>query len=156
MEETKHEKIIFRFYSELFEKEIEESLWAFELDKENRLYQLDSIPIYVPLIASNDIVFADYDTATDELVYNKTISYSGHSTIQVILADETIDLEEIRDTFFKHRCVSEKVNDTFFVMDVPDDVNYEKIKAELDRLEADEIIEYAEPSLSEQHRQQTS
>jgi hypothetical protein len=156
MEETKHEKIIFRFYSELFDKEIEESLWAFELDKENRLYQLDSIPIYVPLIASNDIVFADLDATTNELIYNKTISYSGHSTIQVILADESRDLEEIRETFSKLRCISEKVNDTFFVLDVPDDVNYEIIKAELDELEADEIIEYAEPSLSEQHRQQTS
>lgn len=156
MEETKHEKIIFRFYSDLFEKEIEETLWAFELDKENRLYQLDSIPIYVPLIASNDIVFADLDAATNELVYNKTISYSGHSTIQVILVDESKDLEEIRNAFSNLRCVSEKVNETFFVMDVPDDVNYETIKEELDKLEADDVIEYAEPSLSEHHRQQTS
>lgn len=156
MEETKHEKIIFRFYSELFEQEIEETLWAFELDKENRLYQLDSIPIYVPLIASNDIVFADFDTAKNELIYNKTINYSGHSTIQVILADETKDMEEIREIFSHLSCVSEKVNDSFFVMDIPENVNYETIKTELDKLEAAEIIEYAEPSLSEQHRQQTS
>lgn len=156
MEETKHEKIIFRFYSELFEQDIEESLWAFELDKENRLYQIDSIPLYVPLIASNDIVFADYNTNSKELVYKKTVSHSGHSTIQVVLADETKPLKEIREIFSNLRCVSEEVNDTFFVMDIPDDVDYKIVKAELDRLEGEEIIEYAEPSLSDQHRQQTS
>jgi len=156
MEDIKHAQIIFRFYSELFEKEMEETLWAFELDKENRLYQIDSIPFYVSLIASNDIVFADYDAATKQLVYNKTISHSGHSTIQVILADESKEIEDLRKIFANFKCVSEKVNDTFFVMDIPDDVDYAPIKAKLDILEAEEVIEYAEPSLSDIHREQTS
>lgn len=156
MEETKHEKIIFRFYSELFEQDMEEGLWAFELDKENRLYQIDSIPLYVPLVASNDIIFADYDAAKQELVYNKTINYSGHSTIQIVLADEAKELDAIREIFSNLKCISEKVNDTFFVMDIPEDVDYKIVKEELDKLEAEEIIEYAEPSLSEQHRHQTS
>jgi hypothetical protein len=156
MEEPKHEKILFKFYSELFEQDMEEVLWAFELDKENRLYQIDSIPCYVSLVASNDIVFADYDAAANQFVYNKTINYSGHSTIQVVLIDEEKSLDEIRDTFTNLKCISEKVTDTYFVMDVPDDVNYHQVKEELDKLEADEIIEYAEPSLSDIHREQTS
>lgn len=156
MEETKHAQIVFRFYSELFEQDMEETLWAFELDKENRLYQIDSIPSYVSLIASNDIVFADYDAAAKQFVYNKTINHSGHSTIQVVLVDDAITIDEIRAMFTKLRCVSEKVTDTYFVMDVPDDADYHIIKAELDKLEAEETIEYAEPSLSDIHREQTS
>lgn len=156
MEETQHVKIVFRFYSELFEQDMEEALWAFELDKENRLYQIDSIPLYIPLIASNDIVFADHDSTYETLIYNKTIHYSGHSTIQVVLADETKSIDEIREIFSNMRCVSEKVNDTFFALDVPEDVDYQMVKAELDKLEEADTVEYAEPSLSEQHRQQTS
>ncbi len=140
----------------MFEQEMEETLWAFELDKENRLYQIDSIPCYVSLVASNDIVFADYDTAIQQFVYNKTINHSGHSTIQVVLANEATPIDAIRDIFRKFRCVSEKVTDTYFVMDVPDDANYQAIKMELDRLEAEEVLEYAEPSLSDIHRDQTS
>jgi hypothetical protein len=150
-----HIQILFRGYNDMFEQDIEESLWAFVLDRENRLYQIDSIPFYTSLIASNDIVFADIEPETKQLVYQKTVSYSGHSTIQVVLNDETIDMDEIRDTFSKMQCVSEKVNDYFFVMDIPDEVDYKEVKTKLEELEADEKIEYAEPSLSDVHRKQT-
>jgi hypothetical protein len=155
-ETTEHAQIIVKSYSDMFEQEIEETLWAFVLDKENRLYQIDSIPFYTSLISSNDIVFADIDPATKQLVYQKTVSYSGHSTIQVVLNDETIAMDTIRDIFSKMHCVSEQVNEDFFVLDVPEDVDYTQVKAELDRLEAEEKIEYAEPSLSDVHRKQTS
>ena len=155
-EETiEHVQIIFKSYSDLFEQEVEETLWAFVLDNENRLYQIDSIPFYTSLIASNDIVFADIDPTTKQLVYQKTVSYSGHSTIQVVLNDESMEMDTIRDVFSKMRCVSEQVNEDFFVLDIPEDVDYKQIKTELDRLEAEEKIEYAEPSLSDVHRKQT-
>ncbi|NDK54869.1 DUF4265 domain-containing protein [Pontibacter fetidus] len=154
-ETTEHVQIIFKSFSDLLEQEIEEPLWAFVLDKENRLYQIDSIPFYTSLIASNDIVFADIDPETKQLVYQKTVSYSGHSTIQVVMSDETIAMDDIRDIFSKMRCVSEVVNDDFFVMDIPDDVDYKQVKTELDKLEGEEKIEYAEPSLSDVHRKQT-
>ncbi|MBC5774588.1 DUF4265 domain-containing protein [Pontibacter sp. KCTC 32443] len=154
-ETTEHVQIIFKSYSDLFEQEIEEPLWAFVLDKENRLYQIDSIPFYTSLIASNDIVFADIDPATKQLVYQKTVSYGGHSTVQVVMNDESIVMDDIRDIFSNMRCVSEVVNDDFFVLDIPDDVDYKQVKTELDRLEAEEKIEYAEPSLSDVHRKQT-
>ena len=150
-----HIQILFRSYNDMFEQDIEEALWAFVLDKENRLYQIDSIPFYTSLISSNDIVFADIDPETKQLVYQKTVSYSGHSTIQVVLNDETIAMDDIREKFTKMRCVSEKVNDYFFVMDIPDDVDYKEVKAELEKLETAETIEYAEPSLSDVHRKQT-
>jgi uncharacterized protein DUF4265 len=154
-ETTEHVQIVFKSFSDLLEQEIEEPLWAFVLDKENRLYQIDSIPFYTSLIASNDIVFADIDPETKQLVYQKTVSYGGHSTIQVVMNDESIAMDDIRDIFSKMRCVSEVVNDEFFVMDIPDDVDYKQVKTELDRLEAEEKIEYAEPSLSDGHRKQT-
>ncbi|HEY4649925.1 MAG TPA: DUF4265 domain-containing protein [Pontibacter sp.] len=154
-ETTEHVQIIFRSYSDLFEQEVEETLWAFVLDKENRLYQIDSIPFYTSLLASNDIVFADIDPATKELVYQKTVSYGGHSTIQVVLNDENVAMDTIREVFSKMRCVSEVVNEDFFVLDIPEDIDYSQVKAELDRLEEEEVIEYAEPSLSDVHRKQT-
>jgi len=154
-ETTEHVQIIFKSYSDLVEQEIEEPLWAFVLDKENRLYQIDSIPFYTSLVASNDIVFADIDPETKQLVYQKTVNYSGHSTIQVVMNDESKTMEEVRDIFTKMRCVSEEVNEDFFVMDIPEEVDYKLVKAELDKLEAAEQIEYAEPSLSDIHRKQT-
>ncbi|WP_162428102.1 DUF4265 domain-containing protein [Pontibacter pudoricolor] len=154
-EKTEHAQIIVKSYSDMFEQEIEEPLWAFVLDKENRLYQIDSIPFYTSLISSNDIVFADIDPETKQLVYQKTVSYSGHSTIQVVLNDETIAMDTIREIFSQMRCVSEQVNDDFFVLDIPEDVDYRLVKAELDNLETAEKIEYAEPSLSDVHRKQT-
>jgi hypothetical protein len=154
-ETTEHVQIIFKSFSDLLEQEIEETLWAFVLDKENRLYQIDSIPFYTSLIASNDIVFADIDPETKQLVYQKTVNYSGHSTIQVVMSDDSIAMDDIRDIFNKMRCVSEVVNEDFFVMDIPEDVDYKQVKTELDRLEAEEKIEYAEPSLSDVHRKQT-
>ncbi|MBB6609587.1 DUF4265 domain-containing protein [Pontibacter sp. Tf4] len=154
-ETTEHVQIIVRSYSDMFERDIEEQLWAFVLDKENRLYQIDSIPFYTSLIASNDIVFADLDPKTKQLVYQKTVNYSGHSTVQVVLNDEAMAMDQIREIFSKMRCVSEVVNEDFFVLDIPEDVDYKQVKAELDRLEAEEEIEYAEPSLSDVHRKQT-
>ncbi len=154
-ETHEHVQVIVKSFSDLFEQEIEESLWAFVLDRENRLYQIDSIPFYTSLISSNDIVFADIDPETKQLVYQKTVSYSGHSTIQVVMQDDSMPTEKVQEIFSQMRCVSEKVNDEFFVLDVPDDVNYKEVKTELEKLEAEGQIEYAEPSLSDTHRKQT-
>ena len=51
-------KILFRFYSDVLEEETVETMWATIVDKENGLYKIDNIPFYVPLLASDDIVFA--------------------------------------------------------------------------------------------------
>ena len=155
-EQEKTHKIIFRFDSALFGKEMSETLWALEVDATENLYKIDSIPYYVPLIATEDIVRAIYNKMEEGLLYQETVTPSGNSTIQVIRQNEETPLLDLRKEFALLGCVSVEVNEDFFVLEVPAEVNYAVVKDKLDALEQEGEIEYAEPSLSEMHREQTS
>jgi hypothetical protein len=87
------------------------------------------------------------------LTYRKTIEYSGNSTVQIVLMDKTKNINQIRDLFKELGCVSEKINDGYFSMEIPSTVDYKNIKNKLDELETQEIIGYAEPCLADGHRQ---
>lgn len=145
-------KILFRFHNDIFDKEMVETMWATIVDKDKGLYKLDNIPFYAPLVASDDIVFAEFDELEQMLTYRKTENYSGNSTVQVVLIDKSQDINSIRDTFEKLGCVSEKVNEGYFSMEIPVAVDYKPVKLKLDEMEAKEIIGYAEPCLSDSHR----
>ncbi|MGV3611470.1 MAG: DUF4265 domain-containing protein [Fluviicola sp.] len=146
-------KILFRFHSDIFDEEMVETMWAEIVDLEKGFYKLDTIPFYAPLVASEDIVFAEFDEQEEMLTYRKTIEYSGNSTIQVVLMDESADINNIREIFQKLDCITEKVNDSYFSMEVPFSVDYKEIKEKLDELETKEIIGYAEPCLADGHRE---
>ncbi|MEA4917295.1 DUF4265 domain-containing protein [Proteiniphilum sp.] len=152
MQDDNYVKILFQFYSDIFEEEMVETMWATILDNDKGLYRLDNIPFYAPLVASEDIVFAEFDEQQQMLTYRKTVEYSGNSTIQIVLMDKTKDINSIRKMFEELGCVSEKVNDGYFSMEVPALVDYKFIKQKLDELEKKEIIGYAEPCLSDQHK----
>jgi hypothetical protein len=145
-------KILFRFYSNIFDKEIVETMWAIIVDKNNGLYKLDGIPFYVPLIASEDTIFAEFDEQEQMLTYRKTVEYSGNSTIQVVLIDKAYDINSIRDLFKDLGCTSEKLNDGYFSMEVLSTIDYRKIKQKLIELETNETIAYAEPCLADGHK----
>ncbi|MES2063012.1 MAG: DUF4265 domain-containing protein [Bacteroidota bacterium] len=145
-------KILFRFYSDVLEEETAETMWAIIVDQEKGLYKLDSIPFYAPLIASNDIFFAEYDEKETMLTYRKTIEYSGNSTIWVVVMDNSVEVNEIRKNFENIGCVSEKMNDAYFTMEIPAIIDYKIIKKELEELEQKEIIGYSEPCLSNLHQ----
>jgi len=155
-EQENPHKIIFRFNSNLFGKEMSETLWALEVDAGKGLYKIDSIPYYVPLIATEDVVRAAYNQMEEGLLYQETVTPSGNSTIQVIRQNESTPLLDLRKQFAQAGCVSVEVNEDFFVLEVPANVNYAVVKDILDELEQQEEIEYAEPSLSDIHREQTS
>ncbi len=146
-------KILFRFHSDVLDQEIVETMWATIVDKNKGLYKLDNIPFYAPLVASDDIVFAEFDDQEKMLTYRKTVEYSGNSIIQIVLMNKLKDINQIRDIFKELGCVSEKVNEGYFSMEVPSTVLYKKIKKKLDELETQEIIGYAESCLAEGHRQ---
>ena len=146
-------KILFRFHSDVLNEETVETMWATIIDKEKGLYKLDSIPFYAPLVASNDIVFAEFDNHEQMLTYRKTVEYSGNSTVQIVLIDKTKDINSIRDLFKDLGCSSEKVNEGYFSMEIPSTVDYKNIKKKLDELEMQETIGYAEPCLADGHRQ---
>jgi len=146
-------KILFRFHSDVLDEETVETMWATIVDKDKGLYKLDSIPCYAPLVASDDIVFAEFDKQEEMLTYRKTVEYSGNSTVQIVLMDKSKDINQIRDHFKELGCVSEKVDEGYFSMEIPSTVDYKNIKKKLDELEMLETIGYGEPCLAVGHRQ---
>ena len=147
-------KILFRFHSDIFEEERVETMWAIPVNTVKGLYQLDNIPFYAPLIASDDIVFAEHDENEGMLTYRKTVEYSGNSTVWVVRIDKSTNVNDIRNNFEKLGCISEKVNDEYFAMEIPATINYRLIKEKLNELEKTEFIEYSEPCLSNIHANQ--
>lgn len=127
-------------------------MWAIIVDEDNGLYKLDNIPYYAPLVASDDIVFAEYDEQEEMLIYRRTEVCSGNSTIQVVLMDKTQDPDSIRVIFDRLGCISERVNEEYFSMQIPMTVNYRPVKQKLDEMESKEIIGYAESCLSDDHK----
>ena len=147
-------KILFRYHSSVLDEWTVETMWADVVDADKGLYKLDSIPFYGPLVASDDIIFAEYDEDEERLTYRETIENSGNSIITVVIMDKTIDINNIRDIFKGMGCLSERVNDAYFSMEVLVDKNYNPIKQKLTDLEEQGIIGYAEPCLSDNHREQ--
>lgn len=145
-------KILFQFHSDIFDEEMVETMWAKTVDKNKGLYKLENIPFYAPLVASDDIVFAEFDEQQQMLTYRRTAEFSGNSTVQVVLIDKSKDINSIRKIFEELGCVSEKVNDGYFSMEIPELINYKFIKEKLDDLEQNDIIGFAEPCLADQHR----
>ena len=144
-------KILFRFYSDILDKETSETMWAEVVDLNKGYYKIDNIPFYAPLIASGDIVFAEHDEDELMLTYRKTIEYSGNSTIHVIIMDDNHEINAIRKIFEDLNCPSERYSNKYFALEIPFDVNYLPMKSKLDEMEKTEIISYAETSLSEIH-----
>ena len=149
---SKQVKILFNFHSDIFDEQMVETVWADKVDNEKGLYKIDNIPFYIPLIASEDIVFAEFDETEQMLTYRKTIEYSGRTVIQVVIMDKTTETNIVRDIFYKLGCESEKANEGYFSMEIPANLDYKPIKKELDRMENAEIIGYAEPTISDKHR----
>ena len=147
-------KILFRYYSSVLDQWTVETMWAKIEDIEKGLYKLDSIPYYGPLVASDDIVFAEYDNDEGVLTYKNTVENSGNSIITVVIMDDSTDISTIRDVFKELGCISERANDVFFAMEVLANTNYLPIKQKLTELENKGVIGYAEPCLYSIHREQ--
>lgn len=145
-------KILFCFHSDILDGEMFETMWATVVDKEKGFYKMDSIPFYAPLIASDDIVFAEFDDQRHLLTYRKTIKHSGNLIVRILLLDKTKDIQSIRDLFSELGCSSEKANDGYCSMEIPASVDYQKIKQKLDELEENGTIEYEEACLADGYR----
>ncbi len=147
-------KILFRYFSTVLDEWTVETMWADVVDAEKGHYKLDNIPFYGPLVASDDIIFAEYDDDEEMLTYRETIKYSGNSIVNVVMMDKTIEVNEIRDLFKKEACLSEKINDGYFSMEILAANNFLPIKKMLEKLQTEGVIGYAEPCLSDIHREQ--
>lgn len=145
-------KILFRFYSEVLEEETVETMWAVTIDQKKGLYKLDNIPFYVPLISSDDVVYAEYDENESMLTYRSTIEYSGNSTIRIVAMDKDFDMDKLIKDFNLLGCISEKLSERYLAMEVPKGIDYKGIKQRLRELEETEVIGYEESCLSDEHR----
>ncbi len=152
MTQGENVKILFRYFSSVLDEWTVETMWAEVIDANKGLYKIDNIPFYGPLVASDDIVFAEYDSEEEMLTYRKTIENSGNSIINVVMMDKSIDINTIRDIFNNLGCSSEKINDGYFSMEILADKEYGPIKQKLNELEEKGIIGFAEPCLSNLHR----
>ncbi len=112
-------KILFRFYSDVLEKETSETMWAEVVDEKQGFYKIDNIPFYVPLLACDDIVHAEFDEDEGFLTHRETLQRSGNSTVWVVRMDKNYDLQELRRVFGQLRCETEGYNEGFFAMDIP-------------------------------------
>lgn len=156
MKEQEYVKVLFKYHSDILDEITVETLWASPVDSSAGIYQLDSIPFYGPLIATRDEFIAKYDEAEKMLVYQETVKHSGNSIVLVLIHDETLDIDKLRQEFKDLTCLSEKFNSTYFSMEIPNNVDYSKIKDKLETLEKKEGIDYAEPCLSDKHRKDIS
>ena len=151
MAET-HTKVLFRYYSDLLEETVVETMWAEIIDLEKGYFKLDNIPFFGPLIATDDIFFAEYDKKEERLVYRKTIESFGNSILQVVILEKGFDKEIIREKLKLINCLSESLNETLFAVEILKDTDYSIVKNLLSEYESALIIEFAEPCLSEKHR----
>ncbi|WP_121811574.1 DUF4265 domain-containing protein [Mucilaginibacter kameinonensis] len=152
MSDDKYVKVLFRVYSDILEEITVETMWTKVIDEVQGLYELNNIPFYLPIIASGDIIFAEFDEDEKMLTYRETREYSGNSTIHVILMDDTAGLKNIGKTFEELGCNWEGMGNKYFAIDVPVSVNYVLVKARLEELKQQDIIGYAESCLSEEHQ----
>ncbi|ABQ05857.1 DUF4265 domain-containing protein [Flavobacterium johnsoniae] len=151
MQET-HKKILFKYYSDYLEETVSETMWAEIVDLEKGLFKLDNIPFFGPLIATDDLFYAEFDEDEKRLVYKETIENSGNSIVQVIILEKGFDKEIIREKLKVINCLSEGLNDSFISVEVVRDVDYSIVRSILNEYEANDTIQYAEPCLSDKHR----
>ncbi len=151
MSET-HKKILFKYYSDYLDEVVSETMWAEIIDLEKGLFKLDNIPFFGPLIATDDIFYAEYDETEERFMHRKTIQNSGNSIVQIAILEKGFEAAIIREKLKAINCLSEELNETFFAVEIVKDVDYTLVRTILNEYESQEIIEYAEPCLSEKHR----
>lgn len=117
-----------------------ETLWAKHLGR--NLYELDSIPFFVKGLALGDVV--SVERASGELLFKEIVRSGGHSTIRIIflnhsVKDETCKrLEDIGCSWEGSHLPS------LIAVDVPPSLQYDYVKAILERGEQTQEWEYEE------------
>jgi len=152
MTDSNSVKILFNFFSDIFDDYTTETLLAEVVDAEYDYYKLISTPFYAPRIALSDVVWATYNEAEGMLVYRKTVQHSGNSTIHAIVLNEACNLAAIMADFERTGCIADKLNDKYFLITVPAIVDYIPVKHKLDGFEKGKVLDYAESCLSEKHQ----
>ncbi|MBH2023681.1 MAG: DUF4265 domain-containing protein [Flavobacteriales bacterium] len=151
MQSYNSEKILVRYFSDVLDEIVVETLWTEIIDAEKGLYKIDNIPFYGPEFSSDDIVFAEFDVDEGRITFRNVVEYSGNSTIQIIILDKDQNVQKLRNEFKELGCETEGTGSNYFVMEVLYEQKYSPIFKKLTELETAEKISFAEPNISQKH-----
>lgn len=146
-----YQQILVRYFSEALERESVENFWAIVIDAEEGLYQVDNIPYYGPEFSCEDIIYAEYSETEQCLTYSHVVTPSGNSTVQVMVAVNEYNCEDLYNEILLAGTEIEVVEDYYFVVNVLRKTDYKKVYAILAALEEEQVINFAEPVLSPKH-----
>lgn len=152
MPDSSSVKILFNFFSDVLDDYTTETLLAEVVNEEYGYYKLKSLAFYAANVASGDVVWAQYKQTEGMLVYRKTVSHSGNSTIHAVILNDAKDPGAIIAIFETAGCLTQKLNAKYFAISVPSSIDYAPVKNLLDELRREKILNYAESSLSDKHQ----
>lgn len=147
-------KILTRYFSNVTDENVVETVWADMIDEEKWLYKIDNIPFLWAEFSIWDIVFAEYDETEEFITFRKIIEHSWNSTMQVIVLKIDFDENYIIEKLEEFWCLVEKYHENYFVFSVPKEKNYKKIFDFMSDLQEKEIIGFQEHILSKKHSEE--
>ena len=121
-----------------------ETLWAVDLG-ENR-YRLDSSPWYQYRVSWRDVVVAQPDSG-GQLCFAGVVEKSGHRTIRVLFEEQTEKNNPILSGLMNLGCTFEGAYSKLFAIDIPPEVDLERVRQFL--IDSEAQWEHADPKYSD-------
>ena len=143
-------KIKFNYFSSLLNKDVTEELDAEKIEGKN-LYRLVSIPLYGPFVAIGDEFCVTVSGEDSVLTYDNVLNYSENSVIHIIVSNNQIFKETLKNELINFDCNTVDVNNILIAVDIPKEINYKQIEFKLYEYESKDLIHYAESCLSDKH-----
>ena len=145
MRKENYIKVLFKHHA--FENESYESAWV-KIDNGN--YILDNLLFYAKEYSLGDII--SINKIGDEFFVSSLIKESGHSTLRLFINSED-GVENVRNELKMMGCPSEISNlKNLISVDVPKNIDYQKIIDFLEDGEQKGIWEYEEACISTNHQ----
>lgn len=140
------------YHSDILGEEVTETLWAMPVKGQEDIYQVNNIPYYGAEFSADDFVYAKWSDELKSLEFTGVAEFSGNSTVQVLLTKKTANVDELSAGVRELGGETETLNEQFFVVNVLHDTNYFPIYSYLAGLEKEKLIQFAEPVISQKHR----
>ncbi len=157
LEQENFKEVVFQYESNITGEEVSEVLWAESINEEENQFMLYSIPLHGFMIAPGDIFVAETEVIDGEtvFVFDHVTNYSGNSVIQIIIPEEqnTPEVEKHLEALTEKGCHTDKINENIILMAVPFEVDFNEVKNVLEGIAATEILDYAEPIISDKHQE---
>ncbi|RLQ03131.1 DUF4265 domain-containing protein [Micromonospora sp. BL1] len=128
-------------------------MWAAKTQTRLNL-ALRNVPFYCRGVAYGDIILVRPDSDRREIVFERLISESGHSTVQILvkLPEYRVDLERLLSSF---GASWETANgETYYAIDIKPEIDYSALRPELIAAKEREDIGLRESAISKRHRAQ--